>query len=160
LIVELRNETFVITANEQLVELYIDGELQSLTNGDNWTLPDYTQLQPTDRLIALKATNMDDPQCSGVLASVYDGSLLTNGAWKCTQLEEVNWANLGFDASSWPNAVQYGSNGNHIQCDQQQFFGDISSNSQWIWTADLDNNLTVYCRGYLRECNFYNVKDI
>src|SRR6218665_2459484 len=83
-IVELRSETLVTTAYERLMELYIDGHLQSLTNGATWYIQDYIQLQPTNRLIALHAANLANPLCAGVLASVHDGSLLTNSEWKCS----------------------------------------------------------------------------
>ena len=154
LIVELRNETLVITAYERFLGLYIDDQMQSLTNGGTWNLPDYIQLLPTNRLIAVEAANLAIVECGGVLASVYDGSLLTNSEWKCTSFDEVNWANLGFDDSNWPNAIEYGSNGNHSNCSQQQLVEDISSNSKWIWTSNL-GDFAVYCRGYLRKCHCF-----
>lgn len=152
---ELQNETLVITAYERLMELYVDGKLQSLTNGGTWGLPDYIQLQPTNRLIALFAVNLGDPLCGGVLASVYDGSLLTNSEWKCSEFDDDNWTNLGFNDFSWHNAVEYGSNGIHSNCSQQQSFGEISSNSRWIWTAGLEVDFVAYCRGYLRKCIYF-----
>ena len=155
MILELHNETLVITAYEQLLGLYIDGQQQSLTNGDIWNLSDYIHLQPNNRLIAVEASNLGDPLCRGILASVYDGSLLTNSKWKCTLNIEANWTALGFNDSSWPNAVEYGRNGNHRYCNQDQTIGNISSNSKWIWTSNA-GYVVVFCRGYLRECHFYN----
>src|SRR6218665_2639021 len=152
---ELRNETLVITAYERLMELFIDGQQQWLTNAGIWNLPDYIQLQPTNRLIAVEAANLGDPLCGGVLASVYDGSLLTDNEWKCSPFAQQNWEILGFDDSSWPNAVEYGSNGNHSNCDQQLLVGNISSSSKWIWTAGLEVDFVAYCRGYLRKCIYF-----
>ena len=150
---ELHNNTLSVTAYREVQQLIIDGYLQPMINGDVWNLPDYIQLLPTNRLIVVDAVG--DPPCSGILASVYDGSLLTNSEWKCSTSATGNWAGLGFDDSSWPNAVEYGSNGNHSNCDQQQqFIGNVSSNSKWIWTSNLETNYVVHCRGYLRECYF------
>ena len=108
------------------------------------------------RLIALKANNSADPLCAGVLASTFEAYALTNSnSWRCTSSnDDVDWTFLGYDDSSWPYAVQYGSNGEgHTNCTQGlQLITDIDPNAQWIWTSNPSTDDVVYCRGYLREC--------
>src|SRR6218665_213066 len=102
------------------------------------------------RLISFKGLVAIDSPCAGVLASVNDTYLVTNNLWKCSPYGYPDWTDLGYDDSSWPSAVEYGSNGNHMTCTEQIHFTDISSTAQWIWTNDL-TAFAVYCRGYLRK---------
>lgn len=150
----MHNETLVITAYEQLSELYIDGVQQSIANGNNWNRSDYIGVPPRSRLIALKVNNSaGDPVCGGVLASIYEAYPLTNNNWKCsTSDDDANWTHLGYNDSSWSYATVYGSNsGGHSGCSQMQLIADIDPSAQWIWTNNPSSDLVVYCRGYLRE---------
>ena len=140
----------MITAHQSLGEVYIDGQTVALTNASNWRLTDHIALPPMSRLIAFKGLLTIDSPCAGVLASVNDTYLVTSNLWKCSPYNDLNWEQLGFDDLSWPSAVEYGSNGDHVTCTEQMYFTDISSTAQWIW-SDFPNDFFAFCRGYLRK---------
>ena|SRR6218665_411976 len=135
--------------------MYIDGIEQPLTNGNTWNQTDRTGLTDTNRLIAVTAAG--DSNCGGLLASFGDAYVLTdNYYWKCNEYQYANWNKLGFDDSSWPPAVEFGSNADgHTSCSQLGTIPDISADAKWIWVAD-QSQVTIYCRGYIRKYHIYN----
>lgn len=145
------NDTLVITANQEFDALYIDGTSRSLPFGEIWNVSDSVQMDSHTRLIAFKAFSLN-ALCSGVLASSISKSILTDASFKCMVSEYVNWEQLGFDDSNWPNAFEYGDNINgHSTCTQKLVFDNIDENAKWIWADNRVPSFVVYCRGYTCE---------
>ena len=73
-------------------------------------------------------------------------SILTGNHWKCEQFGDdgppAGWMTAGFDDSTWNNAGVTGGNG----AAPWGLRPDISTESQWIWTADALGHEHVYCR--------------
>lgn len=114
-----------------------------------WSQPDSAGLTETSRLIAVTVSG--DSYCGGLLASFGDAYVLTGGDWKCNSYQYVDWNKLGFDDSSWPFAVEFGSNANgHTSCCHLRAIPDIHPDAKWIWVSD-QKEQTIYCRGYLRK---------
>ena len=148
LVLELMDGALVITAYQKLLTLYIDGIEQPLINGNMWNQTHSAGLTETNRLIAVMARG--DRTCSGLLASIGDGYVLTDGNWKCYEYTDKDWERLGYDESWWPYAVEFGSNADgHTGCSQPQFIPDISADAKWIWVSD-QTEYEIYCRGYIR----------
>src|SRR5688572_29432358 len=109
-----------ITAKSELYAAYVDGVESVLQNGDNWQQIDTLRVSSISRLLAVMAIQLEGT-CPGILAFVNDSRgdyLLTNTAWKCSASAMVDWAELGYDDSAWPNAVVMHQNDiiNDTQC--------------------------------------------
>lgn len=140
-----------ITANEQLLELYIDGQQRSLPNGNSPNLADTVNMTSTNRLIAVTARNINTPTCAGILASISNYYYTTDSTWKCSTANYTDWTALGFDDSFWPNATECGDNtGGHVNCNQP-LIADISANASWIWTDNPNTDYIVHCRADIRK---------
>lgn len=138
-----------ITAKEAF-NLYVDGEFVLAENSRNVSAVDSKPLTPVNRLVAVQGINIA-AGCPGIVASVTDDFLLTNSTWKCSDVSGgPDWAQLGFDDSSWPSAHQIQKNdGLSSPCvPALPNIPTISSNAWWIWIADTLLEV-VYCRGYL-----------
>src|SRR6218665_2990151 len=95
LVVELMDGALAITVYQQLQVLYIDNIEQSLINGNISNQPDRVELTETNRLIAVKAAG--DKTCGGLLASIGDAYVLTDGTWRCYEYTDMDWERLGYD---------------------------------------------------------------
>src|SRR5688572_17762677 len=83
---------------------------------------------------------------SGFLASSNGGRILTSRSWKCRNFYEIigelDWTSVGYDDSSWPDAVEYDRNGDNIHDNIIQ----INSSAFWIWSANKTTDFFVACR--------------
>ena len=68
-------------------------------------------------------------------------SWTTSSLWKCTATrpDETTWAYFDFDDSSWPHAVEYGSN---FDSDSN----GVRRDAQLIWTANDGDDQEIWCR--------------
>jgi hypothetical protein len=73
-------------------------------------------------------------------------TILTGNHWKCEQFGDDGppdgWMSADFDDSTWNNAGVTGGNG----ANPWGLRPDISTEAQWIWTADPLGHEHVYCR--------------
>ena len=153
LVVELMDGALVITAYQELQLVYIDGVEQPLISGNIWNQTDSAGFTEMNRLIAVRAAG--DGICGGILASIGDDYVLTDGNWKCDEYQYQNWDNLGFDDSSWQFAVEFGSNANgHSSCSQLRDVANINANAKWIWVPNQEER-EIFCRGYIRT--YHNI---
>src|SRR6218665_1597270 len=149
LVVELMDRALTITVYQQLQLLYIDNIEQPLINGNTSNQPDRVELTETNRLIAVKAAG--DKTCGGLLASIGDAYVLTNGTWRCYEYTDMDWERLGYDDSDWPYAFEFGRNADgHTGCSQPQVIPDINADAKWIWVPDQTEH-EIFCRGYIRK---------
>jgi len=130
--------------NDYLDLVYLNGiqvPNSSLPNARNLQLDDTVTMPTPIRVIAVQVTNIATK--AGLLVSSFVSkypTILTNSSWKCTdQTPQNNWYTVNYNDSSWPPAVQDYQNG---------FKGssNISSSAYWIWTKNLQYNVTIYCR--------------
>ena len=72
--------------------------------------------------------------------------MLTDDTWLCTQEEEENWAQPGFevDFEAWEEGEMIRKHDGVKPW--RGFVGDISKEASWIWTKDHKIKTTVYCR--------------
>ena len=123
--------------NEHLV--YVDGKLANFNdNKDRYTIPISTLVPLDAQLIAVSITNRDS--YAGWKGSFYDGSLVTDGSWKCTSDFYSGWQKVDFDDSSWPVPITSGS----------PYYGcttGFPASAKWLWSERNYNSLnTTYCR--------------
>lgn len=124
----------------------------------NWSTADNLIFADNSRLIAVSGGEFT-MACPGILASVTNDFLVTNGNWKCSGPPSIaGWNTLGFDDSQWAAAYVIGPNGNVISpelCAGLAGVPSISANAYWIWTASISDGAPfdspIYCRGYLRK---------
>ena len=137
---------FVITCDNDY-KLYFDGvEQTNVPNHANWGSTDTVDLPASTRVIAVEGIN-SAPGYAGILASTTDGVILTNSAWRCSNILSVSWADVDFDDSSWTPAVDIGQNG----VSPWGPVSSIKSNAMWIWNNQQVTDLTIYCRLDLGE---------
>ena len=133
--------------------LYFDGKEQTnLQNNNKWEKTDSLNLPGNTRVIAVMASNwLDDGNVgpAGILASTKDGFILTNSTWKCSNTSNDSWTNVGFDDSSWQQAVEIGPKGYKTWVHGQ--ISAIDENAKWIWYGTEHVKETIYCRRNLFE---------
>src|SRR6218665_1280458 len=140
----------VVTADRGLVSLFIDNISYTLGvySGFNWSVPDNVEIPKSSSLIALRASNSFDENCSGILASIGE-DFVTDAAWKCSTDNSPGWHRTDFDDSLWPQAVIYDTNTSPFVCDHRHQILDISASANWIWTND--TGVSINCRVHLSK---------
>ena len=115
-----------------------------MLTGDEWE--DAQTLNLDDAcVLAIKGTNVRSG--AGILASTSTG-VVTDASWKCSSsgggaVEQTGWHLPGFDDTAWAQAQVVAPN------DGSFWLGvvaEINPAAQWIWTQDVSNDDTVYCR--------------
>jgi len=154
-IVVLTGYRLYITVDDQIVDLYIDGQqYTNLPNGNTWNVPDLITLPAAPSLIAVSAHNL--AFYAGVLASDSDGRITDSTSWKCSYNLEAGWTQPGFDDSGWLPAWQTFVNGDKNS--GVAFFNggnpiwNIRPQAYWLWAQPANTPdwfSTVYCRGHL-----------
>lgn len=93
----------------------------------------------TTRVIAVSVYNT---QMSAYIEADFSNGFYTDASikWKCTHQFQTGWNNITFDDSKWTQAAGYGPN-------------DIGADDKVkkIWTSEVSDNITVYCRGHIGE---------
>src|SRR6218665_877150 len=140
----------VVTADRGLVSLFVDNISYPLGvySSSNWSVPDHIEISKSSSLIALRANNAFDGNCSGILASI-GADFVTDKAWKCSTDNSPGWYRTDFDDSLWPQAVIYDSNTSPFVCDHRHQIPDISASANWIWTNHTE--VSINCRVYLSK---------
>lgn len=94
----------------------------------------------TARVIAVSVYNT---QGSAYIEADFSNGFYTyaSAQWKCTNQFNTGWNNISFDDSNWTQATDHGPN-------------DIGADDEVkkIWTSEVSDNSTVYCRGHIGEC--------
>lgn len=146
---ELRADLIYITAYQRLSELVVDGRPYTINDTDwypNITL--YGNISQNARLIALRAQNDGISSCGGVLASTDSNSIITDNRFKCVNFNYPDWLTLGYNDSTWAQAIEYEDNtAGRDNCSQDNPITDIAPSAKWIWLVR-DSDPIVYCRGY------------
>ena len=137
--------TLRITCDDEIQELYLDGELQQVIDGSDKDWAYVTTLETSDELTVIAVKCWDKVGDDGLLASLENESgdtvFHTDTNWKCSSVLENDWQDVDFQATSvnWQNAVKRRDHLNSARA------GQISLDADWIWTnGDQDK---VYCRG-------------
>lgn len=116
-------------------------------------------ISDSSRLIAVAGGEFTQ-SCPGLLASVTNDFLVTDGSWRCVGPSSytAGWNTLGFDDSQWMDTYVIGRNGNVTSpelCAGLAGVPSISANAHWIWTTSISDGAPydspIYCRGYLRK---------
>ena len=94
----------------------------------------------TTKVIAVAATN--HLYGAGWRGAMSDGSVVTDGSWKCTSTFYDGWQNPGFDDSGWASpVVKDWTSG--VGC--PGFLSDAAV--KWLWIDSTYSSLkTSYCR--------------
>jgi len=127
---DVDRELLITVDNE--MELYIDGVPNPINDdpsAKDWKVTKRVNVPAGSRVIAVKAT--DKGLWAGLLASVTDDSLLSDGTWKVSTVESDGWTTPEFDDSNWEPATVLGQHG----MEPWKTRNLISSNAKWIWTA-------------------------
>jgi len=114
------------------MELYIDGVPNPINDdpsAKDWTVTKRVNVPAGSRVIAIKAT--DKGLSAGLLASMADESLLSDGTWKVSTVESDDWTKPEFDDSKWEQATELGQHG----MEPWKTRNLISSKAKWIWTS-------------------------
>lgn len=135
----------VITVDNRY-QLYVNGALVGQDNDPmGWYQAEtWNRYMRSGDVIAVLA--MDDGGVGGIIADVYRGGalVLSTGSprWRCTTTAYSGWTSSAYSDLHWPAAVLHSQNGGGAWGYQSRF----SAASYWIWTNDLNNHNTVYCR--------------
>ena len=93
-------------------EAYADSVLVSTTS--YWNTVKTIELSPGTRLITFKVINAR-AGANGVRAWLNNG-VITNASsgWKCSQVLETGWTELGFNDTHWRDVNVASTNGGHV----------------------------------------------
>jgi hypothetical protein len=152
--------TLNITADDGLMELYIDGVPVNPIPPPQigWGLAKSIPIPAESKVVAVKSNDTAQVVASN-LASVGYNYLLTDSSWKCSATYTPGWMNTVPSAtvSSWPNAVANEPNSAPFI---HTVIAGISPLASWIWTRNngyLGTSIdpVVYCRGNFptNSCN-------
>ena len=141
------------SCGDDLHDVFIDGK-QVNSNADVvnankglWSVPISTLVPLNAQLIAVAVTNLNG--AAGWKGSFYDGSVVTDGSWKCSANFYSGWQKLDFDDSQWLAPYQSGST---TGCP------GFPPSAKWLWSERNYNTLTTtYCRkslGKSNECSY------
>jgi hypothetical protein len=148
-----------ITADNNLLELYLDGNAYPLSTQpyrNTWNVPSTFPIPACTKVIAVRAQdNGGYNSVGGLLASINHDYLVSNSySWKCTSSYYTNWMSPDYADSHWSSASAYANNPDTYSSNGRccSTLSPISTNAKWIWTyryryPSLDS--VVYCRGRL-----------
>ena len=118
-------------------EVFVDGKLfnnHSITGDLNQNIS--TAIPSNAQVIAVKVTNPGGS--TGWKGALSDGSVVTDGSWRCTSTYADGWQNVNFNDSKWPVPYMTGVT--------QGCVGYLPS-AQWLWTEKSYSAATsIYCR--------------
>ena len=116
---------------------YAGGEV--VLHGLYWNVVHSVDLDDACLLAVFAANDNGD---AGMLAETSTG-VMTDDSWKCSAVEQTGWHLPDFDDAAWAQAQVVAPN------DGSFWLGvvaEINPAAQWIWTQDVSNDDTVYCR--------------
>ena len=124
--------------------IYVDGkQVNSNPAVNDWTQTIITPIPSNARVIAISVTNIQNN--AGFKASFSDGSVVTDGSWKCSEKFTDGWQRVDFNDSLWAAPTTTGS----ANCN------GINANAKWLWTDKYYKSLiTIYCRKTLSKTFF------
>ena len=117
--------------------VYIDGkQVNSQDDQNKYATPISTPIPNDAKVIAVAVTN--HLYGAGWKGYFLDGSVVSDGSWKCTSEFYSGWMNVGFDDSNWPAPYISSAAGT---C------GGFPASAKWLWAKKGYNELiTTYCR--------------
>ena len=130
------------------------------SNHADWAKVDRLPLPTSLSVLAVQANNTGGP--AGIIASDSAHLVWTNSSWRCTNVSESGWMNVGFNDSAWSCANEVGKYG----------FGPwgktvsgLNTTASWIWTNGVNSDdtpfyWTIYCRITLGMLRGVNLKTI
>lgn len=130
-------------ASQSRHELYIDGELVQI--GLDSDCATTTTLSNTPHsTIAIRVSDVGG--AAGLLGQLrLNGEpVATSSEWKVSHTAPVGWEQPNFNDSAWALATEHGSSGNAPWGAVTGF--PVSSDAQWIWSANLNNRNDLYLR--------------
>jgi hypothetical protein len=135
----------LIISADNANEVYLNGVL--LGTGNDWTKSSSysAALQSGTNVLAVKGID-----AGGVAAMIAElawpgASAVSDATWKVSTTAPAGWANIGFNDSAWPVATSYGQYGVAPWNKNVAGFPSAST-AKWIWSADNNNDNTVYLR--------------
>ena len=137
-ILHFSGQTTITSAGGYTHRFGVDG---TILNMDVTTDTTY-DITPSAQMIAMRCDGQGGAR-GRCLAGSADGWTKTNVTWKCLDYAQSNWWTLSCDPSSWPNAVELGSNNGSFA---PQVAG-ISADAMWITSKVVST--AVFCRVFL-----------
>ena len=117
--------------------IYVDGKQVNANNDQNRYPTPIVAIVPYDaKVLAVAVTN--HLYGAGWKGYFLDGSVVTDGSWKCTAEFYGGWMNVDFDDSNWPTPYISSAAGT---C------SGFPASAKWLWAKKGYNELiTTYCR--------------
>jgi hypothetical protein len=135
----------LIISADNANEVYLNGVL--LGSGNDWTRSSSysAALQSGTNVLAVKG--IDAGGVAAVIAELAwpGASAVTDATWKVSTTAPTGWQATGFNDSAWPVATSYGQYGVGPWSKGVLGFPSAST-AKWIWSADNNNDNTVYLR--------------
>ena len=119
--------------------MYGDGVKIGEGNGQWFNSQVYT-FPGNTKVIAIEGVNGGGP--AGIVGSFSNGLVTDATSWRCSNQLITGWNTAEFDDSSWAPAVVVP----HDHTVSQLSGPKIDPAANWIWTANVQRDLTVYCR--------------
>ena len=138
------------TCADDVHVVYIDGKQVNsnpATNEANQVIN--TTVPANAQVIAIAVTNIANT--GGLRAGFADGSVVSDGSWKCSTVLVDGWEQIGFDDSLWPAPTT--TSPYPVPSDTcSGFTASSASAAKLLWT-DKNYNLigTIYCRKTLSK---------
>ena len=115
-------KSFTITVcSDDNHEVFVDSKL--IARGSLNT-PNIVSFKRSAKVIAIAVSNVRDN--AGFIVTLLDGSIVTDGSWKCSSIEVADWMNVDFDDSLWTSAA---TTGGRSYCS----LGLSLSPAKWMW---------------------------
>ena len=147
--VQVQVQTYTLRATcDNVMTVFVDGVEKKAEGLTQWHKESKISVPSNFEVIGIKCA--DNGVVGGILASLHDENgeivVLTDDTWLCTQNEEENWAQPGFevDFEAWEEGEMIRKHDGVKPW--RGFVGDISREASWIWTKDHKIKTTVYCR--------------
>ena len=125
--------------------IYVDGKLAAInpTEGNKNIVAYVPQ---NAQLLAVAVTNIYG--YANLKGALTNGTMITDGSWKCTATYADGWHKIGFDDSSWPVATVRDASLNGAICED---FPSGAIKSLWNdFSGSYNVQKTVYCRKSLQ----------
>ncbi len=141
--VSLQGQLLITADNGE--EVYLNGV--SLGSSGSWWVGTSYDLALQEGVNVVAVKGIDAGGVAGLLAelTVEGQAMGSDGGWKVSTQEQAGWQGLGFDDSGWVAARDYGAYGIAPWYQRVQGFG-TDTPARWIWSADNNQDNTVYFR--------------
>ena len=139
-----KNRTLAVCSDDSH-KIYIDGK--EVFNNSLYNLSSKVFIPNILEVIAISVTNIH--KFGAFKAALSDGSVVSDGSWKCSPKLFSDWQLVDFDDSLWSAPTTTGS---FDACN------DFPSSAKWLWTDKSYSSInTIYCRKTMSKISIYDI---